>query len=163
MKYKKKTNRLDKNEFFCLCVVVVKLLQRISIDTVRMARDLRVVHVYWSVVGNVERSLMAHALQETTPVLRHLLAQRIELKYVPELRFEMNERTRADRALALLDRMRAAKAFDMVDAEEARNAAFRRAAAMHAASQSANTTRIMTSSSATSSRVANASIDETTD
>lgn len=63
-----------------------------SIVKVEVSTDLRVAKVYVSVFGNDEakRNTMK-GLESATPFIRHELAQRLRLRYVPEVRFVLDE------------------------------------------------------------------------
>jgi ribosome-binding factor A len=72
-----------------------KLLRTVvEIDAVRMTIDLRMARVFWSAGDPKQRDDAHNALVETTPRLRHLVAQRVSLKYVPEFRFMDVEQVR---------------------------------------------------------------------
>lgn len=79
----------------------------VEIDTVRMSRDLRYARIFWSSVDPQRRDETYRALSDATPHLRHLLAQRVPLKYVPEFHFQINDTTAVERAVRVLDRVAA--------------------------------------------------------
>ncbi|MEK6551156.1 MAG: 30S ribosome-binding factor RbfA [Pseudomonadota bacterium] len=62
--------------------------RRVTITDTEATRDLRTVHVYFSVLGGAdEAATVLPALQRATPRLRHLLTRRLVLRMVPEIRF----------------------------------------------------------------------------
>src|SRR5690606_13900611 len=89
--------------------------QIISVTEVRVSPDVR--HAFVSVVcldrSSQDMPPIFEALEEVSPHLRHQLAQRLQLRYTPQLRFEQD--TRFDRAAfidQLLAKTRAASSLD---------------------------------------------------
>lgn len=64
----------------------------VTITRVAVTADLSLARVYWTVMGEApERRATAKALDRAAPYLRHLLAGRLTLRRVPELRFQFDE------------------------------------------------------------------------
>ena len=60
----------------------------ITITKVKLSSDLRLATVYFSVLNNEDKKEnFEHILKKATPFLRNQLANRIKLKYTPDLRF----------------------------------------------------------------------------
>ena len=60
----------------------------LTLTHVKMSVDLRYADVSYSIFGSEEeKERSTQALVNATPLIRKLLAQRIRLRYVPELRF----------------------------------------------------------------------------
>lgn len=86
-------------------------LSLVSITEVTMSPDLLLARVYVSHLGSEEETpqIMA-ALRHATGYLRHELAGRLSLRFMPELRFEYDTTlARARRIDALLDQLASAK------------------------------------------------------
>jgi len=63
----------------------------VSITEVNVTRDLRYAKVYVSVYGNEEEKKNAiSALKSASGFIRHEVGQRIQLRYTPELQFELD-------------------------------------------------------------------------
>jgi len=67
----------------------------ITVSEVRASPDLKVASVYCTPLGgtilNADTPGVIAALNNAAPHLRHLLAQKIDLKFTPELRFRSDE------------------------------------------------------------------------
>lgn len=63
-----------------------------SVSAVRMSRDLRYAQVLVSVLGEdeAERLETVEVLAHAAPALRRMLAERVELRAAPELRFQLD-------------------------------------------------------------------------
>jgi ribosome-binding factor A len=83
------------------------LRTNVEIDSVRMSRDLRYARIFWSSLDPQRRDETYRALGEATPHLRHLMAQRVPLKYVPEFQFQVKDTTAVERAIRVLDKVAA--------------------------------------------------------
>ncbi len=84
--------------------------QLVTVTGVDMSRDLSVARVYVSIFSQrpEERRRVLQRLQELTPQLRAALAGRIrhQLRFMPELRFELDETLeRASRLEALFQKI----------------------------------------------------------
>jgi ribosome-binding factor A len=67
-------------------------LGMVTIQEVRVTRDLSYAKVYFTLLGNqMEEVEAARHLNEAAGYLRHLLGQRITVRSVPELRFIHDE------------------------------------------------------------------------
>ncbi|MGQ9677837.1 MAG: 30S ribosome-binding factor RbfA [bacterium] len=64
----------------------------ITITRCSLSRDLRNATVYFSVLGdnNQRQRSLAH-LEHARKFIRHLLGQRLKMKFLPELHFELDE------------------------------------------------------------------------
>jgi ribosome-binding factor A len=73
----------------------------ITVVDVRMTEDLKHARVYYSVFGSdEEKERTAQALKRAATYIKHLLGERVRLKYMPELTFMLD--TEQDR-LARID------------------------------------------------------------
>ncbi len=63
----------------------------ITVGEVRPSPDLRVARVFVMPLGGRNREDALKALRRNHPEMRRLLAREITLKYIPELRFEIDE------------------------------------------------------------------------
>jgi ribosome-binding factor A len=64
----------------------------ITLTRVKVTADLSLARVYWTILGDkVERAKTAKALERTSGYLRHLLAGRMSLRRVPEIKFQFDE------------------------------------------------------------------------
>ncbi|MEW6323494.1 MAG: 30S ribosome-binding factor RbfA [Acidobacteriota bacterium] len=64
----------------------------VTITRVKVTADLSLARVYWTVMGNpAERARTSTALDRVAPYLRHLLAGRLTLRRVPDIRFQFDE------------------------------------------------------------------------
>jgi len=85
--------------------------QGVFISDVKMSKDLRYARVYVRLTecatGDEERQNAISALARATGYLRRVLAPRLKLRYVPELRFFWDEQVdRASRIDTLLEEIR---------------------------------------------------------
>ncbi|MBU1627057.1 30S ribosome-binding factor RbfA [bacterium] len=67
-------------------------LSSITITNVELTDDLRYAKIYFSVLGSEEeerRSLQG--LQKATKYIKSILGEELELRYVPDLRFEIDK------------------------------------------------------------------------
>lgn len=85
--------------------------QGVFISDVKMSKDLRYARVYVRLTecakGDKERQNTIRALERATGYLRRVLAPRLKLRYVPELRFFWDEQVdRASRIDTLLEEIR---------------------------------------------------------
>jgi len=66
--------------------------RRVTITDAEVTRDLKIVHVYFSVLGGAaEAGTVLPVLKRVAPHLRHLLKPRLALRYIPELRFHYDD------------------------------------------------------------------------
>ena len=63
----------------------------VTIMRVDLTPDLRYARVYFSVLGEEkEQKATQEALESATPFIRRLIAQRIKLRFVPEINFKLD-------------------------------------------------------------------------
>ena len=90
----------------------------ITIGEVEVSPDLRTATAYVLPFSQVDGVEMLAALVRMTPHLRHLVSQRVRLRYAPMLRFELDQTfDQADRIDSLLQRPEVAR--DLVDNPDA--------------------------------------------
>ena len=64
----------------------------LTVTDVRVTPDLRIAKVYVSILGSPEvRSRSLKMLEEQTPAIRHTVASRIRIKFIPEIHFYLDE------------------------------------------------------------------------
>ena len=63
----------------------------ITVPEVRMSPDLKIATVYVMPLGGGDREGLVKALARDAKLLRREIAGRVSLKYMPELRFRMDE------------------------------------------------------------------------
>jgi ribosome-binding factor A len=64
----------------------------VTVTRVKVTPDLSLARVYWSLLGDAaERKKTAAALKRAAPFVRHLLAERLTLRRVPEVQFLFDE------------------------------------------------------------------------
>ncbi len=63
----------------------------ITVSEVRVSPDLRNATVYVMPLAGKSKDVMLRALAEHAPHIRHLLAKRIELRYMPKLHYKLDE------------------------------------------------------------------------
>jgi ribosome-binding factor A len=99
-------NELVREELAQLIAREVKtpLPAMVSITGVQITPDLKMARVYVSLLGSDEdRSQTFAGLRKAAGFLRHLLAERISLRYTPELVFERDDSIeRGSRILGLI-------------------------------------------------------------
>ncbi len=86
-------------------------VQGVNISEVVVSKDLSYATVYISVIGeeDIQRSALT-ALRRASGHIRSQIAQRIHLRYAPELRIEYDRTAeRAARVLSLIDKLDAEK------------------------------------------------------
>jgi ribosome-binding factor A len=64
----------------------------VTVPEVRMSPDLRVATVYILPLGGVDNAAVLEALDRNKRHLRAEIAQRVNLKFAPEIRFRIDER-----------------------------------------------------------------------
>jgi ribosome-binding factor A len=80
-------------------------LADITIQEVRVARDLSHAKVYFTILGEGEAALNARLLNHSAGFLRHELGRRMKLRTVPALHFVYDESIeRGERLASLIDR-----------------------------------------------------------
>lgn len=82
-------------------------VRHVTVTQVRMSKDLRQARVFYTSSDDAdERREAARALRRARPFLKRQLGQRLQLRHVPELRFEYDD------SVAQQDRM--ARLFDQI-------------------------------------------------
>lgn len=76
----------------------------LTVTHVKMASDLGLAHVYYTLVGDeIERRKTARALDRATPFVRRRLAESLNMRRSPEVRFHYDENVeRQERVETLL-------------------------------------------------------------
>jgi ribosome-binding factor A len=64
---------------------------RITVTEVRTSPDLRNALAFIMPLAGKDSATILAALKETTPLIRHALSRRVTLKYLPALRFQLDE------------------------------------------------------------------------
>jgi len=87
------------------------LIGFVTITDVEMSPDLKHARVYFSVLGcEREKADATRGIRRAAKFIRGLLADRIELRYVPELRFYLDETAEKAQRIERLLREEAARA-----------------------------------------------------
>lgn len=64
----------------------------VTLTRVKVTPDLSLARAYWTIIGDQpERARTAKALERAAGFLRHLLAGRLSLRRVPEIKFHFDE------------------------------------------------------------------------
>jgi ribosome-binding factor A len=64
----------------------------VTVSRVKVTPDLSLARVYWTLLGDAaERKKTTAALKRAAPFVRHLLAERLSLRRVPEVHFQFDE------------------------------------------------------------------------
>ncbi len=64
----------------------------VTVTRAKVTGDLSLARVYWTMIGDLnERKKTVQALERATGFVRHLLAERLSLRRVPELKFIFDE------------------------------------------------------------------------
>jgi ribosome-binding factor A len=66
-------------------------LSLVTITNVKVSPDLKLVKVYLSVFDKEKRELVLERIKTSTGYIRSELAQRIRIRYIPELRFFIDD------------------------------------------------------------------------
>ena len=75
----------------------------LTVTHVKMASDLGLAHVYYTLVGDeAERHKTARALERATPFVRRRLAEDMNLRRAPEVRFHYDENVERQERVATL-------------------------------------------------------------
>jgi ribosome-binding factor A len=84
----------------------------LTVTHVKMASDLGLAHVYYTLVGNEdERRKTARALERATPFVRRRLAEDMNMRRAPDVRFHYDENVeRQERVATLLQEIAAERA-----------------------------------------------------
>lgn len=81
----------------------------VTLTRVKVTADLSLARIYWTILGDEkERAKTKKALERAAPYLRHLLAGRMSLRRVPEVKFQFDESVAAqDRIEQILQDLKA--------------------------------------------------------
>lgn len=64
----------------------------VTVSRVKVTPDLSLARIYWTLLGDAaERKKTTAALRRAAPFVRHLLAERLSLRRVPEVVFQFDE------------------------------------------------------------------------
>lgn len=79
--------------------------RNVTVTEVQTSPDLKHANVFVTTLGGVDVDGAVEALAEIAPKIRHVLAPKLKMKFIPELRFRKDESfDQADRISALLRR-----------------------------------------------------------
>jgi ribosome-binding factor A len=100
-------------------------IQDVTVTYVEMAADMRSAKVHVSVMGDeAKQKLCLHGLRNSAGYLQSRIAERIETRYTPRLRFELDMGVKKSLAISRLlsellpsDKMETADSADSEDAE----------------------------------------------
>ena len=89
----------------------------VTVTRAKVTGDLSLARVYWTIIGDAnERKKTTKALERATGFVRHLLAERLSLRRVPELKFIFDESVAAqDRIEQIIQDLHAEEAARTVD------------------------------------------------
>jgi ribosome-binding factor A len=77
---------------YVLTEVQDPLLKRMTITGVRLSNDLRFAKIYYSVLGEQDiKAQVDHAIEQHIKSIRKHIGQRLNLRYVPEIRFYFDD------------------------------------------------------------------------
>ena len=93
----------------------------VTVTRAKVTGDLSLARVYWTMIGDLnERKKTVQALERATGFVRHLLAERLSLRRVPEVKFIFDESVGAqDRIEQIIQEIHAEEAARTVEAPEA--------------------------------------------
>ena len=93
----------------------------VTVTRTKVTGDLSLTRIYWTIIGDAaERKKTATALERATGFVRHLLAERLSLRRVPEVKFIFDESVAAQaRIEEILQDIHAEEAARTVDAPAA--------------------------------------------
>lgn len=64
----------------------------VTVTRTKVTPDLSLARIYWTILGDTaERKKTTAALKRAAPFVRHLLAERLSLRRVPEVQFHFDE------------------------------------------------------------------------
>ncbi len=89
----------------------------VTVTRIKVTGDLSLARIYWTIIGDAaERKKTAKALERATGFVRHLLAERLGLRRVPEVKFIFDESVAAqDRIEQIIQEIHAEEAARTVD------------------------------------------------
>ncbi len=93
----------------------------VTVTRAKVTGDLSLTRIYWTIIGDAaERKKTAKALERATGFVRHLLAERLALRRVPEVKFIFDESVAAQsRIEEILQEIHAADAARTADSPAA--------------------------------------------
>ena len=93
----------------------------VTVTRTKVTGDLSLTRIYWTIIGDTaERKKTAKALERATGFVRHLLAERLSLRRVPEVKFIFDESVAAQaRIEEIIQELHAEEAARTVDAPAA--------------------------------------------
>ena len=92
----------------------------VTVTRAKVTGDLSLARVYWTIIGDtIERKKTTKALERATGFVRHLLAERLGLRRVPELKFIFDESVAAqDRIEQIIQKIHAEETLRTVDSTD---------------------------------------------
>jgi ribosome-binding factor A len=89
----------------------------VTVTRAKVTGDLSLARVYWTMIGDLaERKKTVKALERASGFVRHLLAERLSLRRVPEVKFIFDESVGAqDRIEQIIQEIRAQEAAQTVE------------------------------------------------
>jgi len=92
----------------------------VTVTRAKVTGDLSLARIYWTIIGDAaERKKTAKALERATGFVRHLLAERLSLRRVPEVKFIFDESVAAQaRIEEIIQEIHAADAARTVDSPD---------------------------------------------
>ena len=89
----------------------------VTVTRAKVTGDLSLARVYWTMIGDAaERKKTVQALERASGFVRHLLAERLSLRRVPEVKFIFDESVGAqDRIEQIIQEIHAEEAARTVD------------------------------------------------
>ena len=89
----------------------------VTVTRAKVTGDLSLARVYWTMIGDLnERKKTTKALERATGFVRHLLAERLSLRRVPEVKFIFDESVMAqDRIEQIIQEIHAEDAARTID------------------------------------------------
>jgi ribosome-binding factor A len=84
----------------------------VTVTRAKVTGDLSLARIYWTMIGDLtERKKTIQALERATGFVRHLLAERLSLRRVPEVKFIFDESVMAqDRIEQIIQEIHAEEA-----------------------------------------------------
>ena len=89
----------------------------VTVTRTKVTGDLSLARIYWTIIGDAnERKKTAKALERAAGFVRHLLAERLSLRRVPEVKFIFDESVGAqDRIEQIIQEIHAEEAARTID------------------------------------------------
>lgn len=81
-----------------------KRLRPVTIIKVELTSDLKQARIYFSVLGtDADCKKAAKAIKKATGFIRHLLSQRLDIRFVPEIEFKLSDLSESFRLEEILN------------------------------------------------------------